>query len=278
MIHFHSAGAEAPFVHVACEALRDAPFEAERTFAPAPASRSQLDQWDSLADKPGGGTLFLQDVGKLPLWAQIKLLCTLEDGWPSALAADESWTGKVRVIASTNGGLENDVAEGRFHRGLYDRLNLAPIKVPPLRERPQDIEALARHYLEQFSRSSRGKNGRACCDIPQDQWELLLRYRWPGNARELESVMARAILAGSGIGADSSVRDYLRTPSAPPDNGQTMAVPLAGDLKAIERHIIREMVRRCGGNKAAAARALGMHRRTLYRILEDGRMCAQARI
>jgi len=101
--------------------------------------------------------------------------------------------------------------------------------------------------------------------------ELLPRYRWPGNARELASVMARAVLAKSGIGVDSSIREYLRTSTVPRDAGETISVPLVGDLKAIERHVIREVVRRHRGNKAAAARALGMHRRSLYRALDNTR-------
>ncbi len=269
MIHSRSGRPETPFVHVICASLPDSPSATELPLGQRPRGFSHVEQWDCLADAPGGGTLFLQDVDKLPLWAQIRLLDTLEDTWIQPSATDEGRLGRVRVIASTTSSLEADVESGQFHRGLYDYLNVAPIKIPPLRERPQDIDALARHFLERFRRVHGGKNLRNQVDISDEVSELLPRYRWPGNARELASVMARAVLAKSGIGVDSSIREYLRMSTVPRDTGETISVPLAGDLKAIERHVIREVVRRHRGNKAAAARALGMHRRSLYRALDN---------
>jgi len=269
MIHSRGPRPEAPFAHVVCASLPDSPSAAELTLGRKPNGFSHVEQWDCVADGPGGGTLFLQDVEQLPLWAQIRLLDTLEDTWINPPAIDERRLGRVRVIASTTSNLEPAVAAGRFHRGLYDYLNVAPIRIPPLRERPQDIHALAKHFLELFRRNHGGRNIRNNVDISDEMSELLPRYRWPGNTRELASVMARAILAKSGIGVDSSIREYLRTSTVPPDAGETISVPLVGDLKAIERHVIREVVRRHRGNKAAAARALGMHRRSLYRALDN---------
>jgi transcriptional regulator with PAS, ATPase and Fis domain len=184
-------------------------------------------------------------------------------------ATDERRPGRVRVIASTTSSLETDVESGRFHRGLYDYLNVAPIRIPPLRERPQDIDALARHFWERLRPVRGGKSVRNQLELSEEVLELARRYRWPGNARELASVMARAMLAKTGIGAESSIRDYLRASTVPRETGEMISVPLVGDLKAIERQVIREVVRRHRGNKAAAARALGMHRRSLYRALEN---------
>jgi len=269
MIHSRGPRPETPFAHVVCAALPDSPPRPELTLGQNRNGSSHVQQWDCLADGPDGGTLFLQDVEQLPLWAQIRLLDTLEDGWIRPPATDAGRPGGVRVVASTTSSLEADVESCQFHRGLYDYLNVAPIGIPPLRERPQDIDALARHFLERFCRVHGGKNLRNPVDISDEVSELLPRYRWPGNVRELASVMARAILAKSGIGVDSSIREYLCASTAPCDSGETISVPLAGDLKEIERHVIREVVRRHRGNKAAAARALGMHRRSLYRALDN---------
>lgn len=268
MIHGRSARPETPFVHVTCASLPDSPSGTELTPGQKRNGFSHVEQWDCLAAGPGGGTLFLQDVERLPLWAQIRLLDTLEDGSMQPPATDEGRQARVRVIASTTSCLEDGVAAGQFHRGLYDCLNVAPIRIPPLRERPQDIDALAGHFLERLRRVHGGKYVRKQVDISDRVRELLPRYPWPGNARELASVMARALLALDGIGADSSIREYLRSSTVPPDTGESISVPLVGDLRAIERHVIREVVRRHGGNKAAAARALGMHRRSLYRALD----------
>ena len=277
IIHGQSNGSDLPFVHVACATLRDVPQVLDR-LAESHTNSSLMEAWDRLVERRGGGTLFLEDVSNLPMWAQVKLLDTIEGSWLSGSESSDAEGQGVRVIASTTSDLADAVASGQFLRGLYDHLNLLPIRVPSLRERPQDIRALAVHFLDQFAQSSWSQNGRVRVDLTDEFWELLLRYDWPGNVRELANVMARTVLLQNGFDVSTSLREYLRRAEQSPaaDSGETISIPLTGDLRAIERHVIREVVQRHGGNKAAAARALGMHRRTLYRILDNGRAKSKA--
>ena len=268
-IHCQSARAGEPFLHVACAALRDAPPQSE-LFGSQQAGTPQNQTWSHFTAPPDGSTLFLEDVDELPLWAQVQLLDVVEGSWLPTPWSSTPKLGDVRVIASTAADLEAAVSAGQFHRRLYDHLNLTPIKVPPLRERREDVKPLAIYFLEQFRRSQNGNGVQHQGQLSREVWDLLHHYHWPGNVRELAIVLARLALLGERAAIDGVVREQLQT-AQQSEEGETISVPLAGDLKVMERHLIREVVRRHGGNKAAAARALGMHRRTLYRVLENGK-------
>ena len=267
IIHRQSGRADGPCVHVACATLSDSQLESE-LFAGPHASLRENPHPTGLVEQASGGTLLLEDVGDLPLRMQIKLLDVIDRGWFPASGRNGPKSVDVRVIATTSCDLEIAVADGRFHRGFYDNLNLAPIRIPALRERPEDIKAFASYFVERLNERRNG-DGPACrSQIADEVWNLVLRYPWPGNVRQLASVITRATLLDGDI--NTGLRAYLDK-SLPPDVGEMITVPMAGDLKEIERHVIREVVRRQGGNKAQAARALGMHRRTLYRVLENGK-------
>jgi transcriptional regulator with PAS, ATPase and Fis domain len=208
-----------------------------------------------------GGTLFLDEIGEIPPAVQVKLLRFLQDHEFVRLGSTKPLRADVRVVAATNRDLEAALRAGEFREDLFYRLNVFPIEVPPLRERPEDVPELVRSLLAQ--------RGVAADRLAPDASAQLARYSWPGNVRELENVLERAvILAGSGaIGPE-----YL-----PPAVRGEKGVPAAVDellgpgfsIDAFERELIHHALARAGGNKAAAARLLGITRRRLYSRLKS---------
>jgi DNA-binding NtrC family response regulator len=220
------------------------------------------------------GTLFLKGISE-PSWAQIKLLDVLQQGEYQQAATvvrtvpDGPAPLDVRVVATTTCDLEAAVADGRFHSGLYYYVNIVEIRIPPLRERPEDIRTLAECFLLRLGQTQGPRAGGLQRRFSEEAWQRLLQYDWPGNARELARVVAHAVMVSDGpeIGA-ASVAVSLTKARCQRDS-EAISVPLAGGLKAIERSVIGAVIERCGGNKAKAARLLGLHRRTLYRLLQD---------
>jgi len=267
-IHRQSRRAGGPFVRVACGAIREAELD---------GALFGQEQWDCEGHEqvhPGhlesahGGTVFLAHVECLPLWAQAQLFDAFQRGCLHRCAGVRPIPLDVRVIASTSCDLEAAVAEGRFHSGLYYAINVVSIHVPPLRHRQQDIQVLAERCLAQtLARLGIAADGDQC-RFTQEAWECLLSHDWPGNLPELASVVSRAVALADGRQIGKEAITWARR-EARCHSADTISVPLAGDLRGIERHIIQEVIQRCRGNKAAAARILGMHRRTLYRMLED---------
>jgi DNA-binding NtrC family response regulator len=263
-IHLQSRRAAGPFVHVNCRAVREAELP-DRLFGAHPRD-GEGDQ-QGLIQAARGGTVFLSQIDQLPLWAQAQLLDALQNGCVLRCGDLRPAPMDVRVIASTSGDLEAAVAEGRFFRPLYYHLNVVSLRVPPLRERPQALEILAQRCLEQTVAQQGVASGQPWRFSPA-AWQCLRSYDWPGNLPELASVVARAVAlsAGPEIG-----KEAIELPSLKAAGGgcETFPVSLAGDLRRIQRSIIDEVIQRNGGNKAAAARVLGLHRRTLYRILGE---------
>jgi DNA-binding NtrC family response regulator len=220
-----------------------------------------------LLQEAQGGTVFLSQVDHLPLWAQVQLLDALQSGCVQCFGDLRPTPLDVRVIASTSGDLEAAVAEGRFSQGLYYYLSVITVHVPPLRQRPQGLEILAQRFLAQAV-ARQGVAGGQRWSFSPEAWGLLRSYDWPGNLPELASVVAHAVAMSDGPEIGPEAID-LPPPRAPGGRCETFPVSLAGDLRQMERSIIDEVIQRCGGNKAAAARSLGLHRRTLYRILGE---------
>ncbi len=278
-IHRQSLRAGGPFVRVACDALREAEI-AQRLFGPCErggtacghgvttgANFQGRTDWQSvphageaaganLLDSASGGTLFLHNVAQLPLWTQVRLLDALQQGLD------------LRVIASTTADLQTATAQRAFLPSLYYYLNVVPIHIPPLRHRVQDIRPLAELCLEAANAVRARCKDKGPCHFAEDTFPCLLQYDWPGNNLELASVVTHAVLLADGEKiAPAAITESLGKAVATPAS-ETLAVPLAGGLKQIERAVIAAVVERCRGNKAAAARVLGLHRRTLYRLLE----------
>ncbi|HAH45169.1 sigma-54 dependent transcriptional regulator [Gimesia sp.] len=212
------------------------------------------------------GTIFLEDIDQLPMYEQKQLLGMREHGLLRTPSRISSESCSLRLIASTTADLKEAVSRGTFHRSLYDWLNLLPLNVPPLRERREDIKPLCIHILEQLSLTGNDKSQNLRHMIDHNSWEALTNYDWPGNIQELITVLSKIVIL-----ADSSfVVEQLKNLNPPGTiaSRNSISVPLNGDLKSMEQYMVSEVVKRCGGNKAEAARTLGMHRRTLYRILD----------
>ncbi len=264
-IHRQSRRAHGPFVQVACGAIREAELDA-RLFGRALPNGSNSPRQRGLLESATGGSFYLANVDRLPSWAQLALYDALQRGAIYPSADGHPVTFDIRTIASTACDLEGAVGENRFYDELYYLLNVVVIDVPPIRQ--QNVRIWVERCLAQLV----AKQGRAAGKRPRrftrDAWESLLAYDWPGNLPEMTNVIARAVAMTDSdqIGRDAIVFSP-RKPCPPQD--AAFSVPVTGRLREIERVVIEEVIHRCRGNKAAAARALGLHRRTLYRMLES---------
>jgi transcriptional regulator with PAS, ATPase and Fis domain len=276
-IHAASARARGPFVSVNIAAVPDTLLEAE-FFGVAPgaytgADRKGRDGRFKLAD---GGTLFLDEIGDMPLALQPKLLRALQEGEIEPLGSNKVVPFDARVIAATSRDLGALVREGRFREDLYYRLNVLPVKVPPLRDRRADIPQLAEVLVEDIAL----RNGTAPCELGADAMALLAAQRWRGNIRELRNVLEQAAMRSDSRHIDERVlEDVLRDagierlPPAPAPRGLAAPAPgplrpLAEQVAEVERAAIRAAMQATGGNKLAAARLLGISRAKLYERLE----------
>jgi len=252
-IHSHSLRAGKPLVKVNMGGIPETVFEAEMfghvrgAFTDAKSDR--IGRFE-LAD---GGTLFLDEIANIPVAQQAKLLRVLEDGEFERVGSSRTLKADVRLIAATNADLAAEVAAGRFRKDLLFRLNTVEVRLPPLRERREDIPSLAETFL---ARSAR-RYGRAGMHLGADARESLLAYPWPGNVRELSHVMERAVLTAT---ADEIVQLDFSLPIA-------NAVPPTR-LGDVEQDMIRNALERCHGNIQKTAELLGLSRPALYRRLE----------
>jgi DNA-binding NtrC family response regulator len=271
-IHRRSRRACGPFLRIACGALREGEIDARLFTPPRPAAAGGHDpRTPSFLEQCQGGTLFLDDVTQLPPWAQLKLLDALQDGGPPGLG-NATALGNVRVLAAVARDVDDALARNLLSADLYYYLSVVRIYIPPLRHRQQDIRALAAHFLACDNARQKAWQGQISpCRFSAEAWECLLHHDWPGNAAQLASVVAHAVVLTEGpeIGK-SCIAEALNEQRSSPSHCDAIAVPLIGGLKGMERSIIDEVIQRCRGNKAAAARTLGLHRRTLYRLLEEG--------
>jgi two-component system response regulator FlrC len=253
LIHRESPRANGPFVAVNCAALPRELLEAELfghcKGAFTGASRDRKGHFQA-AD---GGTLLLDEIGEMCPDLQARLLRVLQDHEVRSVGSDASVRVNVRVIAATNRNLRADVAAGRFREDLYYRLNVLPIRIPPLRERPSEVEPLARRFLLRYA----GSEAR----LTRDAVARLRAHSWPGNVRELENVIQRAAIVAGGEVLDV---DHLEIEAAP---GRTPPeAPIS--LESAERDAIRRILEETGGNRTRAAEALGISPRTLRHKLK----------
>ena len=268
-IHRQSRRSGGPLVRIACGALREADL-AERLFGRRERGAECGGQAPAtLLERAQGGTLFLEDVSQLPLWSQVELLDVLQQGRSRHAEDHEDAAADVRIIASTTVDLQTATAERAFSPSLYYYLKVVQIHVPPLRHRPQDIRPLAEAHLAMANAMRAQLGVKGPCRFADNVWQCLLEYDWPGNTLQLASVVSHAVLLADEeeIGPATLAESFDEV--VPQGNADRISVPLLGNLKEIERAVIEAVIQRCRGNKAAAARALGLHRRTLYRMLQD---------
>ena len=275
LIHDEGPRAERSFVAVNCGAIPETLLESE-LFGHAKGSFT-----GATTDKPGlfeeadGGTLFLDEIGELPASLQVKLLRALQEGEVRRVGANASRRVDVRVIAATNRDLAADVSASRFRGDLYYRVNVVSIRLPPLRERREDVAELALHFL-------RRHNARLSLDvrhIAPDAMRMLTSYAWPGNVRELENVIERALVMASGSTIEPAhLVDLTATPRTATTAPSTeAATPAFTDLSVkrhteqLERVLIQRALEQTRGNRTRAAQLLELsHRALLYKIRDYG--------
>ncbi len=265
-IHHHSPRASKPFVKINCTAIPESLMESELfgyekgAFTGAAAARpGKFEQAD-------GGTVFLDEIGDVPLAIQVKLLRVLQERELERLGSNKTISIDVRVIAATNVDLRRAIEEREFREDLYYRLNVFPLTIPALRERREDIPALAAHFLQRLA----AQNGRPVPELSAGARDALVNYHWPGNVRELENVLERSLLLSNGLALEAGDIRFDAAPRAVPQAGNGF-LPEGVTLDQHEQELIREALRRSGGNKSQAARILGMTRNAFrYRISQMG--------
>jgi two-component system response regulator HydG len=262
-LHNNGPRAPGPFVAVNCSAIPDTLLESE-LFGHKKGAFT-----DACEDKPGlfqlaaRGTILLDEIGDMAPALQAKLLRVLQEKEVHPVGAAAPVPTDVRIITATHRDLATMTTEGRFRDDLLYRINVIEVLVPPLRERPDDLEPLVGYLLAKHG----ARLGKPECSVSSDVMAVLRRYNWPGNVRELENVIERALVLGAGtVVTLDDLPEGLRQqplPSASPAAGQRLA--------DVEREHIDRTLRAVAGNKAAAARVLGLDRKTLYRKLTQHR-------
>ena len=261
-LHAASDRADKPFITINMGGLSESLFESE-LFGHVKGAFT-----DAKSDRPGrfeladGGSLFLDEIGNVPIAQQAKLLRTLETGEFERLGSSRARRADVRLISATNADLVADVETGKFRRDLYFRLNTVEISLPPLRDRLEDIPVLARYFL----RLHAGRYRKNLSDFTSEADQLLLRHPWPGNVRELDHTVERAVLMADSGRIEAKDLGLATVSSA---TGSTAVGLEQLTMEEIEKLLIKKALDRYSGNVRRAAEALGLSRSTFYRRLQE---------
>ena len=264
-VHYRSNRRDRLFVGQNCAAMPETLLESELFGHKKGAFTGAHEDKRGLFEVADGGTLFLDEVTEMPLSLQSKLLRVLQEGEIRAIGATTEKKVNVRIVAATNRNLEKEVAEGRFREDLYYRLKVFPLRVPPLRERREDIPLIGGHFLQRFSHEF----GKPSGGFSQQAMELLQGYDWPGNVRELQNEVQRLVIQ---IDSGGFVTPDMLSPRVRQVEGMIERVrPTKGTLKEmmdqVERWLLIEALREHGNNKTAAAKSLGITREGLHKKL-----------
>ncbi len=265
-LHFSSSRREAPFIPINCAAIPENLIESELFGFVRGAFTDARQGKTGLFVAARGGTLFLDEIGEMPLPLQPKLLRVIDDKRVRPLGATEETPIDVRIVVATNTDLDRAIDEGRFRSDLYYRIATVTLAVPPLRERPEDLPLLIKHFLVRASAEA----GKPTLRVEPDAMECLMRYRWPGNVRELQNAIQRGVIlcrnnrltvkdlpprvAGTGIPSTKLFEDV---------------VARRVSLDQVERDYVRSVLEAVNGNKTEAAAILKIDRKTLYRKLGE---------
>jgi DNA-binding NtrC family response regulator len=259
-IHFASRRAAGPWVKVNCGAIAEALLESELFGHERGAFTGAVRQKAGRFEDAHGGTIFLDEIGEMPMSLQVKLLQVIEEKTFLRVGGNQPLTVDVRIVAATNRDLEAMTRERAFREDLFFRLNVFPIVLPPLRERAGDVPRLAEFFLR--------RHGAVPEQLSAEALAALDRYAWPGNVRELEHTLERALILA---GADPIVPAHLSffRPGLEAATSWVPRIPEEGlSLEVLERELIVQALERAGGNKSRAARLLDLTRRTLYSRME----------
>jgi DNA-binding NtrC family response regulator len=259
-IHTHGPWRNQPIVPVDCGALPPTLIESELFGHVKGAFTGAAQSRQGLLAAAGSGTVFLDEIGELPIELQSRLLRALQEHEIRPLGSNERTRFEARIIAATNQDLEAGIKRGSFRKDLFFRLNVVTIKMPSLRDRKEDIPELIRHFLERFGNEKPGTQ------VSDEALGRLMSYDWPGNVRELENCIQRALSLGSGT--------FIQMQDLP----STMLYHLArksssrqdlGTLQALEQQAIRHALKATGGDRVRAAKLLGIGKTTIYRKLKE---------
>ncbi len=262
-IHYQSPRKDRPLVKLNCGALPEGLIESELFGHEKGAFTGAIQQRKGRFELADTGTIFLDEISEIPTSTQVKLLRVLQEGEFERVGGAQTLKTDVRVIAATNVDLEAAVAEGRFRKDLFYRLNVIHLAIPPLRDRQEDIPLLALHFLDKFCL----ENNRATMGISPEAMAALKSYYWPGNVRELQNVVERAVALCQGNMVDlADLPDEVRRHSPEDDR---ITIPVGASMEEIERRAILQTLRRTEGDKELTARLLGIGLATLYRRLKD---------
>ncbi|MBL8992767.1 MAG: sigma-54-dependent Fis family transcriptional regulator, partial [Spirochaetia bacterium] len=280
LIHTHSSRHEGPFLSLNCGAIPENLMESELFGYERGAFTGAVNAKTGIFEQADGGTLFLDEIGELPQAMQVKLLKVLEDKVVRRLGGSREIPVNVRIVAATNKDLEKAFATREFREDLFYRLNVLSLNLPPLRERRDDVPALAKSLLVQMGREMNRPN----LDFSPEAYEKMSSYDWPGNVRELKNIVERALIRGEAalIGADSLdlkttvghsvVKENLGVPVAAGSSVNFMEEVskkgLSEVLESFEKGILEETMKRSGANQTKAAQALSIKRTTLVQKLK----------
>jgi two-component system response regulator PilR (NtrC family)/two-component system response regulator HydG len=264
-IHQNGARATKPFIPINCAAIPETLLESELFGYVRGAFTDARKDRRGLFQAANSGVLFLDEISEIPLGLQAKLLRVIEDKEVRPLGTNQGEKVDARLVSACNRDPERLVQEGRFRQDLYYRLNVIRIDLPPLRERAEDIPILIEHFMQKFSAQIQRKLD----GIEPQALHALTSYHWPGNIRELEHAIERAVLLGKE--ARIGLRDFPPALVARNDNALPLAAAVAKSytLRDLEREYVMRVMETASGNKTEAARILGVDRTTLYRKLEE---------
>jgi two-component system, NtrC family, response regulator HydG len=268
-LHQLSPRASGPFVAVSCAALPDSILEAELFGAEKGAFTGATERRTGRFERASGGTLLLDEVGDIPLGMQVKLLRVLQEGQVERLGGSEPVHVDVRLVAATHVDLKEKVAAGQFREDLYYRLDVVSVELPPLREREGDVPMLALHFLKRFA----DKHNKPVVSIEQRALDALSSWPFPGNVRELENAMERALVLcpGDAVRCEdlpAAIRE-VDGRAEQPEGRDRITFRVGVTMAQLERAAIETTLRYAKGDKPLAARLLGVSLRTLYRRLEE---------
>jgi DNA-binding NtrC family response regulator len=262
-IHYQSPRRDKPLVKLNCGALPEGLIESELFGHEKGAFTGATQQRKGRFELADGGTIFLDEISEMPPATQVKFLRVLQEGEFERVGGTQTLKVDVRVIAATNVDLEAAVAEGRFRKDLFYRLNVIHLPIPALRERREDISLLALHFLDKFCL----ENDRPAMGFTPEAQAALKNYAWPGNVRELQNVVERAVALCEGNMVElADLPDEIRRHSPEDD---LITIPVGSSMEEIERLAIQQTLKKTEGDKELTARLLGIGLATLYRRLKE---------
>ena len=266
-IHDNSHRRRGPLVKINCAAITETLLESELFGHEKGAFTGADRRKEGRIVQAHGGSLFLDEVGEMPLTMQVKLLRVLQEREVTRVGGEQIIAVDVRLIAATNRRLEEMVSAGTFREDLYYRLNVVGLEIPPLRRRPEDIPLLANHFLGHFAE----KNRKAIRGFTPQAVDWLVKHAWPGNVRELMNAIERAVVLGRGEFLDRSDFSIAAPPGTTPAPPEPSPGLTGGSLEDLERQAVLATLEQAGGNKSEAARRLGITRKTLHQKLKKYR-------